>query len=160
MTVKVRRGGIPGARGQRGFSMIEVLIAVLVIGLGLLGLAMLQTTNLRLAQSSNQRTIATNLSNDLLDDIRTNRLLATKYTGTYKASTVSATNCTKIGAMTPKDQTDEFTCKMKQTLGASAVAVVQVNTSTGRVSIQLDWDDAKRWKALEGATSFSMETAL
>ncbi|MET4726609.1 type IV pilus assembly protein PilV [Lysobacter enzymogenes] len=154
------RGGPSAPARMRGLSLIEVLMSVLVLGLGLLGLAMLQTTNLRLAQSSNQRTIATNLSNDLLDDIRTNRLVATKYTGTYKAADVTVTACTKIGAMTPKDQTDEFACKMKQALGASAVAVVQVNTSTGRVSIQLDWDDAKRWKALEGATSFSMETAL
>ncbi|WP_362062601.1 type IV pilus modification protein PilV, partial [Streptomyces sp. NPDC048255] len=70
MTVKVRHGGIPGARGQRGFSMIEVLIAVLVIGLGLLGLAMLQTLNVRYAQSANYRTRATNLAYDLLDQIR------------------------------------------------------------------------------------------
>ncbi|MBW8811741.1 MAG: type IV pilus modification protein PilV, partial [Lysobacter sp.] len=68
---------------MRGLSLIEVLVAVLVLGLGLLGLAMLQATNLRLAQSSNQRTIATNLSSDLLDDIRSNRLLAAQYTGTY-----------------------------------------------------------------------------
>ncbi|MFK3649264.1 type IV pilus modification protein PilV [Lysobacter enzymogenes] len=154
------RGGPASPARMRGLSLIEVLMSVLVLGLGLLGLAMLQTTNLRLAQSSNQRTIATNLSNDLLDDIRTNRLIAIQYNGTYKADGVTATDCTKTGAMTPKDQTDEFTCRMKQALGASAIAVVQVNTTTGRVSIKLDWDDAKRWKVLEGATSFSMETAL
>ena len=57
-----------------GFSMIEVLIALLVLAFGLLGFALLQTLNLRYTQSANTRTQATNLAYDLLDQMRSNRL--------------------------------------------------------------------------------------
>ncbi|MGO4775952.1 type IV pilus modification protein PilV [Lysobacter sp. 2RAB21] len=150
-----------GAR-QRGLSLIEVLMAVLVLGIGLLGLAMLQATNLRLSQSSNQRTIATNLSNDLLDDIRSNRLLAAKYDGTYNASSATANaNCAKLNKLTPDDRKASFTCRLREALGETGKAVVKVNANK-TVSIVITWDDELRWNKLPGAkaTEFVMESAL
>lgn len=148
-------------RRQRGLSLIEVLIAVLVMGLGLLGLAMLQATNLRLSQSANQRTIATNLSSDLLDDIRSNRLLAAKYGGVYKASTAAPNaSCARINKLTPDDRKAAFTCRMREALGESAEATVVVNANK-TVRIAITWDDDKRWSSLPGAgTKFEMESAL
>ncbi|REN06343.1 type IV pilus modification protein PilV, partial [Mycobacterium tuberculosis] len=74
-----------GARRARqgGFTMIEVLIAIVVMSIGLLGFALLQTMNVRFVQSANFRTQATNLSYELLDQIRINRLNAGTYVGTY-----------------------------------------------------------------------------
>ena len=69
-----RRFGMP--RRQAGFSLIEVMVAVLVLGIGLLGFALLQTMTLRFTQSANYRTQATNLAYDLLDQMRANRHLA------------------------------------------------------------------------------------
>ncbi|MBX9403991.1 type IV pilus modification protein PilV [Lysobacter sp. BMK333-48F3] len=147
-------------RTQRGLSLIEVLMAVLVMGLGLLGLAMLQATNLRLSQSANQRTVATNLSSDLLDDIRSNRLLAAKYGGTYNASSAAANaSCARINKLTPDDRKAAFTCRMREALGASAVATVTVNPDK-TVRIVITWDDDKRWNALGSGTEFRMESAL
>lgn len=152
---------IPSMRTQRGLSLIEVLMAVLVLGLGLLGLAMLQTTNLRLSQSANQRTIATNLSSDLLDDIRSNRLLAAKYSGTYLASSATANaSCAKINKVTPDDRKAAFTCRMREALGESGKAVVEVKPDK-TVSILITWDDDKRWRGISGTgTEFLMESAL
>ena len=148
------------ARTQRGLSLIEVLIAVLVLGLGLLGLAMLQTTNLRLSQSANQRTIATNLSSDLLDDIRSNRLLAAKYTGTYLASSATANaSCARINKVTPDDRKAAFTCRMREALGESGRAEVLVRPDK-TVNIKIRWDDDKRWNLSGTGTEFEMESAL
>lgn len=155
-----RRSAPSFGSAARGLSLIEVLVAVLVLGLGLLGLAMLQTTNLRLVQSSNQRTIATNLASDLLDDIRSNRLLAAQYGGTYSAGSVAAgATCARTGAnLTPSDRKKDFTCRMKNALGDSSQAVVTVVDRT--VTIQITWDDAKRWNALAANSKFEMESAL
>ena len=57
-------------RGARGFSMIEVMIAVLVLSLGLLGMAALQSVSLRYNQSANYRTQATNLAYEFIDTAR------------------------------------------------------------------------------------------
>ncbi|MEH6415454.1 type IV pilus modification protein PilV [Pseudomonas sp. CGJS7] len=157
----LRRAPVSLAR-MRGLSLIEVLMSVLVLGIGLLGLALLQTTNLRLAQSSNNRTIATNLSSELMDDIRSNRLLVNKYVGTFKAADVSATSCTKTGTLKPEDQTAEFACKLKMALGPTAVGVVTVVTAPNKgpaVTIKIDWDDS-RWKVTDKTTSFTMESTL
>lgn len=161
MSRRILRRGAPLSPARvRGLSLIEVLIAVLVLGMGLLGLAMLQATNLRLSQSSNQRTIATNLSNDLLDDIRSNRLLAAKYSGTYTASSVAAnTNCSQLNTLTPEQRKTNFTCRMREALGDTAVATVNVGADK-RITIQIAWGDGARWNPAGGSTQFDMESSL
>lgn len=69
-----------------GFSLIEVLVALVVLSIGLLGLAALQTTGLRLSHQSYQRSQAVILAYDMLDRIRANP--TGKTLGTY--DTVSA----------------------------------------------------------------------
>jgi len=63
---------------QSGFSLIEVLVALLVLSIGLLGLAALQTTSLQYNTDSYTRTQATLLAYDIIDRMRSN---ATGFTG-------------------------------------------------------------------------------
>lgn len=55
-----------------GFTMIEVLVAIVVFSIGLLGLAGLQILSLRLTGDSYLRTIATIQANDMVDRMRAN----------------------------------------------------------------------------------------
>ena len=64
---------VPGSCPQRGYSLLEVLIAVLVLSIGLLGLAGLQTTSLQSNQSAAQVSQATFLAHDVIDRMRANR---------------------------------------------------------------------------------------
>lgn len=60
-------------RPQRGISLLEVLIAMLVLAIGLLGLAGLQALALQHNHNAYLRTQATNHSYDILDRMRANR---------------------------------------------------------------------------------------
>ncbi len=57
---------------QEGSSLIEVLVTVLVIAIGLLGFAALQTQALRVNYESLQRAKASSMAEDILDRIRSN----------------------------------------------------------------------------------------
>lgn len=59
---------------QFGMSLIEVMVAVLVLAVGLLGLASLQARTLVWSDSSHYRSIAADLAADLADRIRANRM--------------------------------------------------------------------------------------
>jgi len=59
-------------QNQSGFSLLEVLIALLVLSIGLLGLAALQTTSLRSNEMASMRTTATQLAYDISDRMRAN----------------------------------------------------------------------------------------
>ncbi len=63
----------------RGFSMIELLVALLVLSIGLLGVAALMATSMRNAQSANFRTQATNLAYEITDGVRSNWRNAMRY---------------------------------------------------------------------------------
>lgn len=56
----------------KGFTMMEILVAVLVFSVGLLGLATLQILGYRLTSDSMHRTVATILANDMIDRMRAN----------------------------------------------------------------------------------------
>lgn len=58
---------------SRGFTLLEVLIALLVLSLGLLGLAALQVQSMRNNQSANYRTQATSLAYQFIDMARSHR---------------------------------------------------------------------------------------
>lgn len=57
---------------EAGFSMIEVAVALLVLAVGLLGIAGLQTSGMKATLKSQQRTVAMNQVQDLADRIRAN----------------------------------------------------------------------------------------
>jgi type IV pilus assembly protein PilV len=58
---------------QTGFTLIEVLIAVLILGIGLLGLAGLQVNSMRNNHQAYLRSQATLLAQEMIDRMRTNR---------------------------------------------------------------------------------------
>jgi type IV pilus assembly protein PilV len=60
-------------RRQSGLSLIEVLITVVLVSIGLLGLAGLQLGSVRLSSSSGERFIATTLAQDIIERMRANR---------------------------------------------------------------------------------------
>jgi type IV pilus assembly protein PilV len=67
---------------HRGMSLVEVLVTVVLISVGLLGVAALQVTSLKGNQESYARSQATSLASDIIERMRANQLgLAAYQTG-------------------------------------------------------------------------------
>lgn len=66
-------------RGQSGLSLLEVLISVLVLTLGLLGVAALQVQALRASSDAQYFQQATQLANDYLERVRANSVDISQY---------------------------------------------------------------------------------
>jgi len=62
----------PHKYSMGGFTLLEVLVALVVLSIGLLGLAGLQILGLRYNNQSYQLSVATNLANDMADRMRAN----------------------------------------------------------------------------------------
>ena len=143
---------------QDGFTLIEVLVAVVILGFGLLGFALLQTMNVRFVQSANYRTQATNLSYELLDQIRINRIAAALYVGSYTATT-TATDCESPTGESLNQATvmKDWRCRLGKALGDNASATVARNGDV--VTVTVSWGD-ERWRANAGDTTFTASTRL
>lgn len=74
---------------SKGFSLLEVMVALLVLSVGLLGLAGLQTFSLKFNHQSYERTQATLLINDIMDRIIANPTAA--LAGSFDAVAAGAT---------------------------------------------------------------------
>lgn len=59
-------------RTQRGFSLLEILITMLIVAVGSLGLAGVITTGLRATHGAAERTVATQLASGFIDMMETN----------------------------------------------------------------------------------------
>lgn len=66
-------------RAQRGFSLIEVLVALIVLSVGMIGMAALYGRGLSAARTALYRSIAINLAAEMADRIRANRLAGAGY---------------------------------------------------------------------------------
>ncbi len=71
-----------------GFSLVEVLVAILVLAIGLVGLATLQMAGLRSNQTAYYRSVATELAYDMIDRMRANAVGVTA--GYYKQTAVGS----------------------------------------------------------------------
>ncbi|HEX9773028.1 MAG TPA: type IV pilus modification protein PilV [Steroidobacteraceae bacterium] len=65
----------------RGFTLVEGLIALLVLSIGMLGIAALYVETLQSGRSAQVRTQAVSIAADLADRIRANRVPVDAYTG-------------------------------------------------------------------------------
>jgi len=134
--------------GQRGFSMIEVLIALVVLAVGLLGLALLQTTNLRYTKSANLRTQAVNLGAEILDTMRANHTEVGAYAAGIQQSQFDAAVITDAGdgnacgttpVLTSAANITRLKCEVVEALGPEAWASVAV--AGNQVTVVVTWDD-------------------
>lgn len=86
------------SRHNNGFSLVEVLVAMVVLAIGLLGLAGLQTASLKANSSAYQRSQASIMANEILDRIRANRVgLAAGFYDDPYASTPADPGCVSTG---------------------------------------------------------------
>ncbi|MBA6414310.1 type IV pilus modification protein PilV [Parahaliea sp. F7430] len=145
------------AKGQRAVGLIEVLIAMLVLALGLLGLMRMQLAAKQAAFEAAQRTVATNLARDLLERMRSNptQLDAYSVSELGTTSTLSAAvNCAQQSCAADQlaryDLYDWHQALLGRTaefkLGGAAfnsAGLVEpracVNHSAGEVSVAIAW---------------------
>ena len=137
-----------GGRRQGGFSLVEVLIAVLVLGVGLLGLALLQSISLRNGNSAAHRTQATNLAYDMIDMIRANRPEAGNYNliRFNDFAAIDPNNCLPPNASSARWQQDRsiWRCAVVRALpgGEGNVEITPPTaTAAGQVRIRVRWLD-------------------
>ena len=136
-------------RNTAGFSMIEVLVAVLVLAIGLLGVAAIQTTALKNNNSALQRSQATMLSYYMMDAMRANRNFA--IIGSYdlaKTCTAPAT-----GSLITNDQNAWITA-LKTNLGNQSSTCGEISCTTLTCSVKVYWDDSH---AVGGGSSQMVE---
>ena len=87
---------VSSQKNQKGYGLIEILVSMLVLAIGLLGVAGLQTQSIRFNHEAYLRTQATILAHDMVDRMRANRTLA--ISGSYEFAlgdtpTASVTLC-------------------------------------------------------------------
>lgn len=133
---------------QRGVTLLEVLISIVVLAIGLLGYAGLQTVSLKNNLSAYHRSQATMLAYDVIDRIRANRPNCVSYTMNFGAAPAFADlanwKAGVIAALPDADAKIEFN-PAACAAGSSAVA-----------KVTLRWDDNRDGEAFE----FVTETAL
>lgn len=127
---------------QKGFTLLEVLVAVLVLAIGLLGLAGLMASSVRNNQSAYQRTQATWLAYDIVDRMRVNRAaaLGNSYDTTLGAPATCAASPTLAGAMAAQDLTEwknALACALPAGDGSVQVAADR------RVTVTVQWNDSR-----------------
>ncbi len=61
--------------GSRGFTLVEVMVAVVILAIGLLGMATLMMNSLQSSESAYSRSQATMLAYDIIDRMRANKVL-------------------------------------------------------------------------------------
>ena len=66
-------------RGAAGFTIVEVLVALVVLSVGMLGIAGLYVVTLQSGGTAIYRTQAVNLASDMADRIRANRNAGVAY---------------------------------------------------------------------------------
>lgn len=129
--------------GNSGFTMIEVLIAILVLAFGLLGFALLQTMNVRFTKSAQQRTVATNLAYELVDLMRIQRSLGSYYNainpGSFSGVTVPTTGCARAAAAPPTVNIDRWKCEVRAALPDGEADVDLA--ADGNVVVYVQWGD-------------------
>ncbi|HET6633125.1 MAG TPA: type IV pilus modification protein PilV [Rhodanobacteraceae bacterium] len=144
---------MPATRNRTGFGLIEVLVAVLVFSLGLIGLAGLMVMSTQANHGAFIRTQATFLAQNMADRMRANPvgLWADAYDDTYPV-TGTALACSEASPCTPA----QVAVRDKQQWSTMLKQLLPDDDNLKTTSIECTSDDAT---ALASIPSFSAKRA-
>lgn len=132
------------SKQQSGIGLIEILVAVLVLGIGILGVASTQVVSLQMSSQSQSRSQAVLLAEDILDRIRANSDNPGAY-ALVQGNAQGADNGACDTSFVPANATvaandiaaweNNLACLLP---AAERTVAVDVNTNT--VTVTIDWD--------------------
>jgi type IV pilus assembly protein PilV len=155
-TVNRRIGRRPRfPRRADGFSLLEVLVALLVLSIGLLGLASLQATTSRFNYNAYLRSQATSLAYDIAERMRANRDQALDSAYDVAAFPDPAPVCGAVAGATVAERDisgwqSDLACALPAGMG-------RIEWDDNVVTIGVSWDDSR---GEEAAETFEMTTSL
>lgn len=140
-------------RPERGMSLIEVMVAVLVFSIGLLGIAMLQMRGAQFTKDSSSRTTAIVLARSLAESMRANPSVAIPPKGVDSAylydgsTTYTDADCATTDLKTPADIAKrDLACWQRALVknlppppAGGSLATVTKDTSLGTLVIRVSW---------------------
>jgi len=132
-----------------GFTLIEVLIAMLVLAVGLLGLAGLQATSLTNNQSAYNRSQATQLAYDIADRMRANVAGIATYTAILPGAATAKANCQTTTGCTPANMAENDLFEWNCAVAGGCVNITAtlpsgagtITVAAGVFTIAITWDD-------------------
>ena len=154
-----------------GFSLIEVLIALVILSIGLLGIAAMVSESLKSKDSSYYRTQALDLASEIVDRMRANRTnaLASAYdaatygtvpgtapAGYCKGTANPCTNATDMASADMAEWQHEIGALLPAfPSGTPAAGSISTNTvaEMTEVQVQIEWYDRRANQAVNNATS-------
>ena len=117
-------------RRTLGFTLTEVLISLLVLGIGLLGLAALQARGVKFNHDAGSRSEATLLAYQIMDQMRANRAQAAAYLGSPDSSTCAPTT------VSVQNDINCWYAAIGQVLPAGTAQIASTGTDTYDVTIK------------------------
>ncbi|MGY2376898.1 type IV pilus modification protein PilV [Pseudomonas sp. SDO524_S393] len=137
-------------RCQTGMTLIEVLVAVLILAVGLLGTAAIQLNALKYTDSSRMTSQASFIAYDMLDRIRANS--AADYSG-------GRAERAPLGSASVRDQDlHDFEANILGFAGASAKGTVAISGT--EVAINISWDDARGANSAGARETFTLTSRI
>jgi type IV pilus assembly protein PilV len=143
----------PSGSRSRGFTMIEVLVSLIILSIGLLGLAALQGTGFRFNSTAYQRTQATMAAYDIIDRMRANEdgVKNGKYTIATESAATSAKSATMPSCTSSVcDSNTLATYDLKQWYmildallpqNEDHLSTIERDATTGRITITIRWSE-------------------
>lgn len=130
-----------GRRRQSGFTLIEVLVTLVLVSVGLLGIAALQLTTLQGNQESYVRSQASVLAGDILDRIRANPVAFRNDEYTFDYNGKPSATTTRVGDDMNKWQTMIDTLLPGGAVAAAGKIDRTVSGSRYIVTITIRWNE-------------------
>lgn len=106
-----------------GFTLLESMIALVILSVGMLGVGALYVESLQAGRDSVNRTKAVNLAADMADKIRSNQQAGAAYAGAAADSGCADTNLTAVTECTPAQMAAHDLFLWNQMLGDSAIGI-------------------------------------
>jgi type IV pilus assembly protein PilV len=131
---------------QHGFTLVEVLVALVVLSIGLLGMAKMVMVSSHSNDSAYLRSQATALAYQAMDSMRANLIGATA--GTYATPMgvmpAAASNCSAYCDNTPLALSDVYWWKqhLKNALPSGTGQITTSATFPVIATVQVQWDDS------------------
>ncbi len=140
------------ASSQRGVSLIEALVALLVLALGIMGMAGIQTRTLVESRTTNSRALAVQLTDDLLDRMQANSAIrinppaTSPYLAAWGAQAAAPVDCyTAVctGAQLAAFDLVQWKASLARVLPSGDARVFQSNTDNAQFGVLIGWTETQ-----------------